>query len=234
MKTLTIFRYDLKNIFRDPSMLAILIAPLAMLVILRIAPPLYEPYFPVMVEYRPLILAVFSILITALSGFLMAFVMLDEKDQHLFDVFRILPFTFKQLIGIRILFMFLLGFVLCASFIPASGMLDLNIFQIVSLSVLAAISGPANTLLIVSISNNKIEGATYFKGLNMFIMAPLAAIFIASPLRYLIGIIPFFWVFASFTAYQQPLSFGMHVGIGIICNLLYLGAAYLLLIRKTQ
>lgn len=234
MKPLTILRTDVKNIFRDPSLIAIFIVPVILIIILRILPPIYEPYFTVMIDYRPLILGTFSLLISALSGFLLAFVMLDEKDQHLFDVFKVTPFTFKRLMLMRIGFMLATGFILCLILIYGSGLLDLSPIQAVLLSLLSALSGPANTLLIISIANNKIEGATYFKGLNMFVMAPLAAIFIVSPLRYLFGILPFFWVFASFMEYQDTGSFIVHLSMGLVSNILYLVLTYLLFLRRTR
>ena len=234
MRTLTIVKTDLKNIFRDPSLIMIFIAPVLILVMLRYVPSLIESYFPVAYEYRPLILGAFCLTVSALASFLLTFVMLDEKDQELFQVFRVLPFTFPKLTLLRIWTMLTIGFVFCLLLITGSGLIALSIPQILILSLLSSLSGPGNALLIVSIANNKIEGATYFKLLNMFILAPLAGMFITGPLKYLLGIIPFFWVFIAFMNYDSPSLFYLYSGIGFVSHLLFLGITFRLFLRKNN
>ena len=234
MRLTGLVKTDIKNIFRDPSLIVIFIVPVLLIVLLRIVPPLIESYFPEAIEYRPLILGTFSLLISALAGFLLAFVMLDEKDQQLFSVFKVMPFSFGKLIALRVLTMLVSGFCFCLILIAGSGLMDLGVLQMITLALLCSLSGPANTLLIVSIANNKIEGSTYFKGLNMFIMAPLAAMFIAGPIKYLVGVLPFFWVFISFTEYQNPVSFYLHAGIGLVINALYLFLSYWLFLTRNK
>ncbi len=234
MRTIYLIKTDLKNIFRDPSLIAIFIAPIAIIGVLRFLPPLYEPFFPKVIEYRPAILGAFCLTVSALASYLLAFVMLDEKDQHLFHVFRVMPFTFPKLMLIRVLNMFLTSFILSNILIFGANLVTLNFNQIIILSCLCSLSGPANTLLVVSLSSNKIEGATYFKLLNMFIMAPITGIFILNPLKYLLGVFPFFWVFISFMSYNNPPEFYLHAGVGIFYNLLYLIVVYLYFLRKTS
>ena len=234
MKTLTLIKTDLKNVLRDPSLVVIVILPVLLIILLRIAPSFYEPYVPEMITYRPLILGTFCLLISALSGFLLAFVMLDEKDQKLFDVFNVMPFRLNRLIRLRIVSMMVTGFVFCALLIVGSDLVQMNILQVLTLSLLCSLSGPANTLLIVSLAGNKIEGVTYFKVLNMIIMAPMVGVFIAGTIRYLLGIFPFFWVFMSFMKVNEPLAFYLHAGIGILCNIAYLAGSYFLFLRMNR
>ena len=234
MRTLTIVKTDFKNIFRDPSLIMIFVVPALLVPMLRYIPPLIESYFPVVYEYRPLILGTFCLTVSALASFLLTFVMLDEKDQELFQVFRVLPFTFPKLTLLRIMTMLVTGFVFCLVLIVGSGLVTLSIQQILILSLLSSLSGPGNALLIVSIANNKIEGATYFKLLNMFIMAPLAGMFIAGPMKYLLGIIPFFWVFISFMNYDSLALFYLYSGIGFVSHMMYLGITFRLFLRKNN
>ena len=112
MKAAYLVKTDLKNIFRDPSLIAIFTAPIAIIGVLRFVPPIYESYFPQIIEYRPAILGTFCIVVSSLASYLLAFVMLDEKDQQLFHVFRVMPFTFSRLMLLRVLCMFLTSFIL--------------------------------------------------------------------------------------------------------------------------
>lgn len=234
MRTLTIVKTDFKNIFRDPSLIMIFIVPILILALLRFVLPLIESYIPKVYEYRLLILGTFCLTVSALTSFLLSFVILDEKDQELFQVFRVMPFTFPKLTLLRTMTMLATGFVFCLMLIAGSGLVKLNIPQMIILSLLSSLSGPGNAMLIVSIANNKIEGATYFKLLNMFIMAPLAGVFITGPMKYLLGLIPFFWVFIAFMNYDTPALFYLYSGIGFVSHLLYLEITFRLFLRKNN
>ncbi len=232
MRTLVLIKSDLKNILRDRSMVFILIAPILILLIIRTVPPIYETYFPFMVEYRPLILGFFIMLIPMLAGFMFSFMMLDEKDQCLFPVFRVTPFSFNQLILYRIGIITLLGFLLSLIFLLASGLLEIRIYQVILLTLLSSLSGPIFMLVILSLARNKIEGVTYYKMLNMLFILPVAGIFIESPLRYAFGIIPFFWVYEAFETLTNPNKFLINMSIGYLLHLVVLAGSYRLFLLK--
>jgi hypothetical protein len=226
MKTIVLLNSDMKNILRDRSMVFVMIAPVLILIILRIAPPIYESYFPIMVEYRPLIIGFFSVLTPLLAGFMFSFMMLDEKDQCLFPVFRVTPFSFEQLILYRVAIITCLGTLFSLLLILASGLVQIKLYQAILLAFLASLGGPVYSLLILSLAQNKIEGATYYKLLNMLLILPIIGMFIESPLRYLFGIIPVFWIFEAFESLSAPIACIINILIGLLMQLLYLIGAY--------
>ena len=61
--------------------------------------------------------------------------------------------------------------------------------------------------LTVSFAKNKIEGATIMKVLNTLLMLPIVSFFLDHPLTYLIGIIPFFWVYEGFKLIENNTLF---------------------------
>lgn len=234
MKTIVLLNSDLKNILRDRSIVFVMIAPVIILIILRVAPPIYESYFPVMVEYRPLILGFFSVLTSLLAGFMFSFMMLDEKDQCLFPVFRVTPFSFEQLILYRIVIITCLGSIFSLLLILASGLVQMKLYQAILISLPASLGGPVYSLLILSLAQNKIEGATYYKLLNMLLVLPVIGMFIESPLRYLFGIIPIFWIFEAFETLSTPVLCFINIIIGLLIQMLFLLGAYRLFLKKNS
>ncbi len=234
MRVVTIIQTDLKNILRDRTLIIILFIPLMFIALLRIVPPIYESFFPETIIYRPLILAALCLVSTSMAGFLLAFVMLDEKDQHLFQVFQVMPVSFNRLIQYRMGTIIVSGFIFSVILILGSDFVKLSTPEIILFSLLCSLSGPANTLLIVSLANNKIEGMTYFKLLSFFMILPLIALFITHPARLVAGIIPFYWVFASLWEAHTFVERILPLSIGILIHLLYISAALYLFMRRNQ
>jgi hypothetical protein len=232
MKTIVLLQSDLKNILRDRSMVFIMIVPVFILLILRIAPPLYESYFPVMVEYRSLILSFFSLLTPLLAGFMFSFMMLDEKDQCLFPVFRVTPFSFELLILYRIAIITLFGFIFSIFLNLLAGLVEIKMSKVILLAFLSSLGAPIYSLLILSLARNKIEGVTYYKLLNMLLVLPIIGLFIENPLRYIFGVFPSFWVYEAFESLASPPEFLINLSIGLLIHLAILLGSYKFFLSK--
>lgn len=198
MKVLTIIKSDLKIIFRDESLSFIMFVPLIFAGLLKFLPPWYEEYLPVLYDYRPLILAFFCILNSALMGFILSFILLDERDQQLFPVFRVMPVTFYKFLSIRVLLIMQFGFLSSLLLIYITGFIGYNLFLNVILSLSASLVGPSSTFIITTIAKNKIEGVTLFKLFNMILFVPVGGLFVKGWLSYLFGIIPYYWIYKGF------------------------------------
>ncbi len=198
MNLLTIVKSDLKIIFRDASLRIIVFVPFIFVALLRIAPPIYEKYFPLLFDYRPHILAFFCIINSALMGFVLSFVLLDEKDQNIMPVFKIMPFSLKHFLLIRILVILLFGFFSCILLILSTGLIEISFLKLVLLSLSCSMVGPSSTFIITSLSKNKIEGVTFFKLFNMILFLPIAGLFVKLPLAYCFGLIPYYWIYNGF------------------------------------
>lgn len=188
MRLIRLLKTDMLNIVRDRSLVVIFFLPFIILALLRIAPPLYEPLLPEMILFRPLLLAMFCLVVSALAGFLMAFILLDEKDLQLQPVFRVMPFPYSRLIALRTFFILCLGFIFCLVLILWSHLIDLTVLQALVLAFCCSLAGPTATLLLVLLAQNKIEGVTYFKLFNVILAMPIAGLFLAQPYSHLFGV----------------------------------------------
>jgi fluoroquinolone transport system permease protein len=235
MRSLVLIKTDFKNIIRDRSLLIIFAVPLIIAMMLRFLPPIYESYFPEMIRYRALILGVFAVLVSLLAGLFLTFVMLDEKDQSLFPVFRITPFSFEQLTLYRIAVMGATSFIFSIVLIKASGIISMQLYQEILLSATCSLAGPTYSLLILGLAHNKIEGVTYYKLLNTLMAIPIIGLFIDPPFRYLFGIIPYFWVYMAFDTLNNAAESLLYTAIALVLQgICLIGAYRFFLIRNQQ
>lgn len=180
------------------SLSIIVLTPVLFALILHFAPPYYEKYLPVLFEYRALILAFFCILSSGLMGFILSFIILDEKDQKLVPVFMVMPYPFLKLLLLRSALILVLAFASCLLLIFTTDFIEHSLLSKLTLALACSIIAPTSTFLVTSFAKNKIEGVTYFKLFNMLLIIPVAGIFVNTPLTYIFGIIPYYWVYNGF------------------------------------
>jgi fluoroquinolone transport system permease protein len=213
---------DLKIVFRDKTLTTIFLVPFVIILFLRYAVPLAAQRFPVVAGYYPVILAFFCYLVSSFPAFLASFVMLDEKDEDVLTVIKVMPFSLSDFLAYRMLFIVLAGTFFSSLAILLSGLAEMGPAPALALSFLFALSAPLTTLTVVTFAKNKIEGLSVLKGLSAVLMLPLLSFFIASPWKFTLGVIPVFW---TYTAFQEPapsLNFALYYAAGLALNLLLL------------
>jgi fluoroquinolone transport system permease protein len=189
---------DLKNIMRDPSLIIICIAPLLMLALLRFGyPPLLDAW-PEANQYIYIILAAFCITGALMPGIAMAFVMLDEKDQHLDAVLRVLPISFERIVWCRMGLIYVFGFLSCILMLGFTGIFTGTFLQMLLLALLVAASAPLLAMIPAFLANNKIEGATYTKALNFMVILPVVAFIFPGNWSWAMAVFPAWWVYFAF------------------------------------
>lgn len=231
MIQLSIIKADIKNIFRDRSLVFIVFVPIIFLILLRLTPPVYEPYAAILKEYRSHILAFFCVLTSGLYGFILSFIMLDEKDQGIIPLLKVLPVPAGRLMYMRSALIFAFSLLSNCILVFFSGMATYSFAEGFLLSFTSSFAGPISAFLITSLANNKIEGLTYFKLFNLVLLAPIAGLFIQSKLSLLVGIIPFYWVYAGFTE-SSVLSLNYLILIGLLYNLFILWGVVKLYVKR--
>ncbi len=184
---------DLKLIIRDKSLFIFVFIPFAVLAFLRYALPPIAGLYPAIVNYYTLVIGMMAVAMSVFPGFIMAFIIIDEREQAILDVFRVLPVSFSKLVYGRIFLTALMGFVYSFVILKFSGLAVFELLRILEVSLLSSFLGPVSALLIVSFASNKIEGMTYMKGINFIWIIPVAHFFIDTPWKYFFVIIPDYW-----------------------------------------
>lgn len=231
-KYIAIFSNDMKNTRRDPTLLVMLWLPLLMLALLRYGlPPLIE-LVPEIKEYEGIMVVFFAVLSAMFPSYIISFMLLDEKDQNVLTTIRIMPLTPIGFFSMRMLYMFLFGLINAFVILKFNGVMEISIFKCFLISLDCAVCSPIFVFLTISFAKNKIEGVTIMKVLNVLLILPLVGFFVDHPATYILGIIPFYWIFEAFESGQGLGHFLMFIGVGFLLAALLNILLYRLALRR--
>ncbi len=189
----TIIKAEFKNMFRDK-----------MYAFFAIYPAVFGAlgYFlvdwlkdnPDSAQWAPIVSMMLIVVTGYVFGALIAFTLLDDKDDKVLMSLKITPINVKHYIYIKMLAGMIFGFIatlvliLATNFLPGS-----NIFVILGVSLLGAIQVPSVTLIVNSFSDNKVEGFVVMKLSGIVIMFPLIGFFVTGWVQYFLGVAPGYW-----------------------------------------
>lgn len=194
-KLVTLVQSDLKLIFRDKTLLTFLILPVIMVIAFKFLTPILIETVPVLEDYRALIAMFASIQTAIMFGFITSFLILDEKDENVMQVIRVLPISTSYFILYRMLFATVFSSAAAYAMITLSGIAYPGNLEAILLSILYGLTAPTISLVIATYAKNKVEGMAYFKGIDLLLMLPLASFFVGSGIPLLFSIVPSYWTF---------------------------------------
>jgi hypothetical protein len=223
---------DFRNIFRDDILKVLFFVPFVFILMLRFGLPVLLEYAPAVSEYRFLITGALCLVTASFPAYIVSFIMLDEKDEGIFIMYKVLPMSDLKLFIYRVGFQIAFSWVYTLLILMLSDSEDMLLWQKISAALLFSLLPPMITLAAVTFARNKIEGVTIMKLLNFIIFLPVAGFFIDIPWKYLFGIIPFFWSYQIMEVYNNIGMFMLSLGIGIIMHLLVLRLIFAMFIRK--
>ncbi|MDA3891640.1 MAG: hypothetical protein PF517_08250 [Salinivirgaceae bacterium] len=205
---IAIFKADVKNTRRDPTLLIMLWIPLLMLAVIRWGIPALAEILPLVQEYYMHILAFLAVLNAIFPGFILSFIILDEKDLQLLPVIKVTPVSLSGFMYVRIGVLVVYGFISSLLIILFNGVISVAIPKALALSFLCALNAPILILIISTLAKNKIEGLTYLKAANIVLFIPALAMFVDSFWENLLAFFPAFWAY-------QFMDTGNYVYFGI-------------------
>ena len=218
---------DFRNVLREQILwMLYFAAPLVQFLAARMLLPWLEGQFPTLAAYRPLIVILMTIQITSGIGFVLASIMLDEKDDGVLTAIRVLPlsadaFLFSRL-GTGLLVAFLFSLVMLAG----TGAFHLPALSAAGGSFLLALIMPVVVLALAGLARNKVEGLALFKVLSTLLLLPALSLFLPHGLGYLLAVIPVYWSmhFIMQGANGQPA--GLFFAAALLTHLLVLRLLY--------
>ena len=192
---------DFRNIIRDRFFLFAFFAYPVMFILfsrimVHLIAPRIESFFPLAANFS-LLFMFLIILIPFIFSFISAFLILDERDEHLLTVLRVMPISRNNYLIYRMLFMSLFALIVLLIFPPLSGLIDNTQFSYpayIPVAILFAFFTPFCALLVSSFATNKVQAFAIFKiGGTVFIL-PIFAFFLnLGDLKYIFSPIPNFW-----------------------------------------
>jgi fluoroquinolone transport system permease protein len=225
---------DLRNILRDRLLLyTAFLIPLIIIIFTRLVIPWLSENIVPLQQYYPLLFMLFVTTIPMMFGFVTGFLIMDERDENLLTVLRVMPISRSAYLIYRMAFMSVLSFIYILLFPALTGLIDISIFDYLPIAVLLALFTPVMGLIANIVANNKVQAFAVFKMLGGVFFLPLFAFFINNDLKYIFGIIPNFW---TFMALDKLLNTGnqdvVFLGIGFIYHFVFLAVLFYLFNKK--
>jgi len=225
---------DIRNIIRDRLLLyTAFLIPLIIIIFTRLVIPWLSENVVPLQQYYSLLFMLIVITIPMMFGFVIGFLIMDERDENLLTVLRVMPISRNTYLIYRMLFVSILSLIYILLFPLLTGLIDIGFIDYLPIGVLLAFLTPVLGLVANIVATNKVQAFAVFKTLGGVFYIPLFAFFINNDLKYILGIIPNFWTFMALdkllTTGQQDYVF---LGIGFVLHLILLGVLFYLFNKK--
>ncbi len=191
---LTYAGYEIRKWLRDSFARFIMAYPLVFGVILRYLIPFAEdqagrsfaPFYHV-------ILASVVLVISRISGAIVAFSILDDRDDNVLYAVKVAPLTFDFFIGLKMFLVFVFSFIGGILAVRIANLMTVSTAVLVEISFLSAFGAPLIALLINCVASNKVEGFAGIKGFNGLVVVPIVSLFFVDKKEFLFAFEPGFW-----------------------------------------
>lgn len=221
-RLLTLVGTDLRQIYRDKTLTVFLITPALLVAFVRLFVPFITTQYPEVSDYHTLIMMFVSMQTAILFGFIVSFLILEEKDENVLQVIRVLPISSFYFVLYRLLFAVVFSALGALVMINLGGIAYPGELNAALLSVQYGLAAPFITLVVATYANNKIEGMAFFKGIDLVLLLPVLSFFVPEPFKYLFSIIPSYW---TYTLYEVAMEGALPVayflaGLGVYTTLI--------------
>lgn len=194
------FRADFRFIARDPMLLMAFMAPLFLILLLRLVVPLLASYIYTrtsfqLMDYYPVVAITLVSIIPMLFGMVYAFILLDENDANILQVISVTPAGKRDFLYMRLMIPAFLSFimVLITIFItdPVSSE---GWLRSVYISLLLSTQSSFVFLFIGCLAANKVQGLALSKLYGIFLVAVPLGLLLHNPWNYLAFFSPLYWI----------------------------------------
>lgn len=223
-----LIRNDLKQIMKDPMLMASLFGPMAVIFIARfvfplLAIPLEQRLNFSLYSYSDFIAAFLMLTIPLLSGAMAGLLMLDERDENIISYYAATPLTRHGYIFYRLTLPCLISTLLILAFLLSSGITTIKIDHLYAL-ILLIIEAPCIALFLAAFASNKVEGLALAKICGLLFVGPVAAALVPYPWQYLALWLPSYWPAKSFLLSTSNEHFHSFIvfGVGLCFHLVLL------------
>lgn len=190
---------DYRQIIREPIMLLLFVLPIFIPVIFKLILTFFIPfvknYFVFRFEpYHSYIFSFTLVLIPAMLGAVTGFMMLDEKDGKISELMSITPLGKMGYLINRMSFSFIATFIYTLFTYYVLNIYHIPILTLLFLSMLLGLYAFVIGSLLFVLSDDKVQGLTYAKGLNIMMLFSLSDLLDKRWATLLSKIFPPYWI----------------------------------------
>lgn len=185
----------IKQIKSDPMMFAACFTPFLMGVLIKFGIPFLERITDCSLKtYYPIFDLLLSIMAPVLLCFAFAMITLEEVDDKVARYFSISPlgksgYLFTRL-GVPAVISAVIAFVVLLLF----ALENLSAGMLIGLALLGSVQAIIVSLMIITLSTNKLEGMAVTKLSALTLMGIPVPFFVRNTFQYAVGFLPSFWV----------------------------------------
>ena len=230
----TVIKAELRNMFRDKMYAFFAVYPAIFGALGYFLVQWINNKFPESIWDS--ITAMMLIVITGyVFGALIAFTLLDDKDDKVLMSLKITPINVKHYIYIKMTAGMIFGFIATLVLLLATNFMpDSNFFVILAVAILGAIQVPSVTLIVNSFSDNKVEGFVIMKLSGLVLMFPVIGFLVSGWAQYFLGIAPGYWAGRIVELELLPTEEGSALVVFLVGVLYNLFATWLLMNLYTK
>lgn len=220
---------DFKNIKRDSMLSWLVLMPVILALLIRITVPrltvwLFETWNFDLTPFYPVIMsAVFILAAPVMFGFIVGFLLLDERDDGTLTAMQVTPLTLNRYLAYRVGLPIGLTMIMIPLLFPMTGLITMPVGSLVAIAIVAALEAPIFALLMASYAENKVAGFALMKGMNLVIGLPILAYFFQGTIwEYLLAIIPTYWPMKTFWVAADGGTFWGYFVVGLVYHVILL------------
>jgi len=222
LRTISFIRGDYRSIWRDSMMMVMLVSPLLMGLGIRIIIPYINEQLMHLLRFdiTPYLTGIGGFLIQVpplMYGMVAGFLILDERDEGVLQYLTVTPLSRGGYLIYRITMPAIVGIVASLLFISISGLLPSVTVSLLPLLIPAALGAPVISLLLATFAHDKVEALTIAKAASTSFLPALVIFFTDSPIQYVCGFTPSFWIVKGMIAlYTNSPFFLVYVAAGVL------------------
>lgn len=192
----TLVAADARVLWRDPLLIWMTAVPIAMALLIRVVVRVAEEMLAGsafdLEPYHPVIMGGYLMSAPGMIGFVIGFLLLDERDAGTLKALRVTPLRMRDYLAYRVLGPLVVGTVATVVGYPLAGLSPVGT-ALVAIAVVASLAAPLLALVLATAAPNKVAGFAAVKVLNGVNLLPIAAFFIPEPGQYVAGVLPTYW-----------------------------------------
>jgi fluoroquinolone transport system permease protein len=193
-------RADFRFIARDPMLLMAFLAPVFLIIFLRLLTPLLSEYIYAktsfqLMHYYPVLAITMVSVIPMLFGMVYAFILLDENDAHILQVISITPAGKRDFLYMRLLIPAFLSFIMVLiTIFLTDPVVSEGWLRTIFISLLLSTQSTFTFLFIGCLAANKVQGLALSKLYGIFLVAVPLGLLLHHPWNYLAFFSPLYWI----------------------------------------
>ncbi|MGD9677029.1 MAG: hypothetical protein AB7V16_01530 [Vulcanibacillus sp.] len=214
--------YELKKWIRDPMMIFLLAYPIILAGIIRVGIPIAEEQFHFsLAQYYHIFVAGVMLLTAAVTGGVIGFSILDDRDDKILYAVDVSPVSFNVFMGLRFAMCFILTYISCIIAIIIVDLVEIPLYAILLVTISISLFSSISAMFVNFFATNKVEGFAMMKAGAIIVIFPIVSMFFIDFKEFFFGFEPNFWAVKALSVAILPnvdfnLGFWGYYLVGIV------------------